>query len=448
MKKIVSLFLAAMMLLSCVSALAEIEITTEEITLTYCTNGNEDFELTQALAQQFMNQYPNITVNVLEVDNATYGETLGNWAATQELPDVYWSTLVTDHAYNGWALRLDEYYAKDEDATFTQSLLDHMDFRGRYYSIPMLAQPFMALLNKGLFERYNMELPSYDWDFDTFVQTVEAIAHPEDNIFGYGHNVGADVVYPRYGWDGDSYTFDDNWVRGTEVFSDWYVRGIADNLQGEEKIALLGDSGAIAFDDGYAAINIQAIYWGEHFVDGSADQAIGTEFLIYPVPGLAGTNPATMTYACISAACEHPEEAWELAKWMGWGKEAMILRNTWYQENEVMNMYVPVTDDQEVWDDLIAKSSPKLTEFYKNLKPLYPEVEQHTPYCIMANLEYFLFGINENLKNGTFVAADKAAELRNKYNPEVEKWYASWSEFADEYATATDLDITTTTDAE
>ncbi len=41
MEKLVSLFLAVLMLLGTVSALADIEITTEEITLRYATNGED-----------------------------------------------------------------------------------------------------------------------------------------------------------------------------------------------------------------------------------------------------------------------------------------------------------------------------------------------------------------------------------------------------------------------
>ncbi len=438
MKKLVSLVLALLMVFGIASSLAEIEMTTEEITLTYAAK-EEDYDLTCQLADQFMQQYPNITVEVLEMDESTYDTSIGNLAAEQKLPDVFWMSNVCDAVANGWALQLDEFYANDPDAAkISPTILKYAQIGGRRYSVPAKSRPIFAVINKTLFETYNVEIPSPDWTFEEFKAAAEATAHPENYHFGYGHNTTVEYFIPRFNWDGESYTLDETWIMMEELMADWTARKVAENMTPEEKLAVWGDEGTVAKDHGACATIMMSFEWGaEAFIDGSMEQQTGCEYLIYPVPSPLDINPTDMMFACISRGTQYPNEAWMLAKWMTWGAEATILRNTWYNENEILTNALPMIEDEAVWADTKAKVHPALQDFVEYAKPMSPSIDSHAPNCIWVNVNYYFGGVPGKFASGETTPADMAPELRDQYNKLRDDWFAACSDFA----TATDLEI-------
>ncbi|MBE5769520.1 MAG: extracellular solute-binding protein [Clostridiales bacterium] len=447
MKKIVSLVLALLMVFSVAASLAELEITTEEITLTYVSK--EDPELVQRLANQFMQAYPNIKVEILELDIWTYMTGLGNLAAEKNLPDVFWVDGVQDPVANDWALRLDDLYAADPDAQrIMGSILDGSKIGGRRYSIPVRSQPYVMAINKTLFDKYNVELPDYDWTWEEFVSLAEEVAHPEVYDFGYGDCGGAGYFIEEWGWDGESYTFDDTWVMMEEHWYDWMERKIQENMTPEERETAFGDSSALAFGTGHAAMNVYSSHFVGALLDGSLEQTLGCEFLFYPVPTPRGTQNSIVDFACISKATKYPNEAWLLAKWMDWGREATLLRNEYFaevmQDTGAISLRVPILTDEDLWVDTRANTSPRLDNFLENLPPLLPYMGAHAPGHINCMINYAFGGVGNSILSGEKKPADLAAELRQKYNGYRDNWFASCAEFA----TATDLDIATVSDAE
>ncbi|MBE5795946.1 MAG: extracellular solute-binding protein, partial [Clostridiales bacterium] len=94
MKKLVSLVLALCMVLS-LGAFASAETaynmpamnTTDPITLSVMIW--DDFEMAEALAASFTEQYPNITVEIVRTTTATVTADLTNNAAAGTLPDIF-----------------------------------------------------------------------------------------------------------------------------------------------------------------------------------------------------------------------------------------------------------------------------------------------------------------------------------------------------------------------
>ncbi len=379
-----------------------------------------------------MAAYPNIKVEIVDIDPSTYNEGLMNLASEQKLPDVFWAPNVCDAINNGWALRLDDYYANDPDATFTESILKYAQVDGRRYSVPAKSRPTMMVINKSIFDLYNTELPDPDWTFEDFVQVVENIAHPEDGYYGYGFNTTSDFFMPRYGWDGDSYTFDETWVYFEETMVSLVSRRIAENADLAERLGALGDDedDFSGFVTGHAAMNVVSYdSGGQGYIDGSVADGLGCEFVIYPVPSPINLHPDDMWFACISMGTQHPNEAWELAKWMTWGKEATICRNTWFQENEIAHNMLPFITDEEVWADTKAKAHPSTVTFYEHVKDPYPSIDTHAPNIIMCNVMYFFGSVPNSFYRGERQPADYASTLRTQYNGYRDEWYKGCSEF-------------------
>ena len=137
-------------------------MTTEDITLTYACWGlaeKGEKEARDRQIQAFMDAYPNIKVEFVEVDAAAWEDGLVSLASTGSLPDVFWVHSVTNAIANEWALDVTEFYQNDPDAKEVYpSMVDAAKINGKLYSMPIVMFPYLVFLNKTYFENYNESL--------------------------------------------------------------------------------------------------------------------------------------------------------------------------------------------------------------------------------------------------------------------------------------------------
>ncbi len=434
MKKMLSLVLAIILVLSCfVTASAEIApVTTEEITLTYAAKNEED-ELTKALAEQFMAKYPNIKVELIELDSDTWDTALQNLAAEQNLPDVFWVGSVTDAIANRWVLELSSFYADDPAAaTISPGVLQFSQIGGKYYSIPAACKPTVAIVNKTLFEKYNVALPEYTWTLEDFYAVVEEVAHPENYDFGVASHTNFDeYLITHYDYDGTSYNFGDTWIEIWEKAIEWRVNKVSEMWDEGEKAAVLGDENASALHTGHVAVSLTAqeasFMQLAGFLNGDAEKQSGCEFLFYPLPQTElHSNNSTVDFAVLSSSCKYPREAWELAKWMTWGKEATILRTDYWNAKETRQFLdAPMIEDEDVWAYVIDNAQDKYKAFYENMEPVRPDIFPHAPNGLWMNVTWYFGGIIDKFAAGETTPADYAPTLRQEGANLYDTW-AGW----------------------
>lgn len=414
MKKLLCTLLALVLMLSCF-AFANAD---EQITLTYAAK--EEVELTKALAAQFEAAHPNIHVEVLELDQATFQDALANMASTQSLPDVFWTGSVTDAIANKWIINLDKFYAEDADAaSISPAIMKYAQIGGKMYCFPAQCRPTVAVLNKTLFEKYNVELPAFDWTLDDFKSIAEELAHPEDFYYGVSSHQNFDeYLFTHYDWDGEKYAFGDDWISVMEMSAEYAINKVADKMTAEEKEAVLGDPNANPVHAGRVAMTLAAQEAGFEqlagFLDGSIGEASGSEFVFYPLPSThLESDEAIVEYAVISGSCQHPQEAWELGKWMTWGKEATLLRQDFLSKQEkVGRVLAPMIMDEAVWTDMIDKAPEMLKDFYANMEPVRPDIFPTAPNCLWMNVGYYFGGVHAMFENGDTTPADYAPTMR------------------------------------
>ncbi len=430
MKKIFAMMLALILVISCLSVSAGAELTSENITLSYATKG-EEIELTKVLAARFMEEYPNITVEIKELDLDDYDNALINLAANQDLPDVFWVGSVTDAIANKWAMNLDPFYAADPDAaSISPAVLRFAQVGGKRYSIPATCKPTVAVLNKTLFEKYNVDMPPMNWTLEEFFELAEELSHPENHDYGVANQSSFDkYLFTQYGYDGKEYTFDETWVSIWEKAIEWRVNKVAEMLTDEEKLAVFGDAEADPMMLGHVAISFKTQETGfkqlSSFLNDDAEAMSGCEFVFYPMPSTKlESNSSTMEFACISAACEYPREAWELAKWMTWSKEATILRTDfWNGRDTRMFMDAPMIMDEDVWAYVKENTADeKIRVFYENMEPIRPDIFAHAPNCIWMNVTWYFGGVVDKFAAGETTPADYAPVLRQTGVEQIEGW--------------------------
>lgn len=421
MKRLLCVFLTAAMLLNLAPVLAETAeglppMTTEEITLTFTTREIPN-ELLEYQAKKFMEAYPNIHVEVLGLDYSTFDATMANMASEGKLPDVLGLNWATDAVANGWLMCLDEFYEKDPDiADMSEQMKKYHEIDGNMWCVPFECRPSVCVLNRTLFEKYNVEVPDYDWTFDDFVDLVAELNHPEDYNYGFaaGYQLTNNFVY-NYGWDGEKYTFGDDWVSMMERQIEWVSSGVtADSMTGEEKTAVLGDENADPMAMGHAAMAIVAQYSGYDYINGVNAEKSGCEFLFYPLPNYDDKAACETVPGGISATCQYPREAWELAKWMGWGPQATISRSEYFKEKGELDLNAPCVLNEKAMSVLIENAPEALKGFYQHMRQPITMAASTLPGSLNLVLLLWLGGWGEKMDKGEVTVAEAAVLLREE----------------------------------
>ena len=434
MKKLLSMLLILALAMSAMPfALAEgLEpLTTDEITLRYACWGQAEAgepEVLQALIAQFEEAHPNIHVEFVPIDQGTWDAGLTNLASQGQLPDVFWVFSVSAAVSNEWALDLTEFYEKDPDAQeLYPTMVSSSKIGGKNYSYPAVLFPHMVFMNKTLFDKYNVDLPSTDWTWDDYFDLAEELSHPEEFYFGVSNPLYVDL-FPaaingnqgKFGWDGEAYHFDDAWVEAVETRAEVINNKICEWMSAEDKEAVLGDPGAWPPGKGRTAMHIDWP-WTMAMFNTTVKEETGCEFVYYPLPMGEGKGElAIVDNGIIAASTEHPREAWELAKWMSWGPMAALKRQETYRSLGYPVSRMPVVSTPEVWQDLVDNADDTIKGFYEAVLTRGVNfVPSNWPVCPgWGEIEayYNSNDINGKILRGELSAADVAAELEEVAN--------------------------------
>ncbi len=358
-------------------------MTKEDITLSYACWGQQEKgepEVKDKQLQAFMDAYPNINVEFVEIEQDNWNEALYNNAASGTLPDVFWVFSVTDAVKNQWALDVTDLFDADPDTQeIYPGVRDLSTIAGHRFHVPCVMFPHMIFLNKTLFEKYNEPLPDYDWTVDDFKEIAERMSHPEDYYFGTSQPIYYDLMdawengKTRYGWDGENYDMGQTWVNAWNWRLDWIDQKVCEWMSEEEKQNVLGDPAAWPPGKGRVAMHIDWPWTIARFEDEVSEET-GMEFLYYPLPqGTTGRQMALIDNSVISATTEHPREAWELQKWTSWGKEACENRLAGYKEAGAPVSRLPVITNKEVWKQIIDTApNEAMKAYYEHLTDIVP----------------------------------------------------------------------------
>ena len=234
MKKLVSLVLALCMVLSLASFAAADEYnmpamnTTDPITLSVMVW--DDFEMTEALAASFMEQYPNITVEIIRTTTGTVTADLTNYAAGGMLPDVFMWLDLDPLLASPYMADIAPYLENDEEAQtklyYTIRNAGYIDGK-RCFFLAGEFLPATVYMDANVFEMMNVEMPAQDWTWEQFVELTQTMTDPTQGIWAYTNGMYAPVTcgpialtensIGEFGWNGESYNFESGWAEALEL---------------------------------------------------------------------------------------------------------------------------------------------------------------------------------------------------------------------------------------
>jgi multiple sugar transport system substrate-binding protein len=312
------------------SAMRRQPLSTSSVNLTLTLNGPpSQMQRLQSSLSQFYKQNPNISVTISNV-TASYYTKIDTDGVAKTLPDVWYvRTFDTYFAYKGWTEPLNSYIAKDPSfgyKSFWPALQYQIKYDGNVYTLPENISCMVMYVNKTMFEKAGVPVPSPDWTWDDFLTTAAK--------FPITKSGGRQT---RYAADLSNLAIDGLWVaegivagNGGSLYSPDYRTATADspeNVKFFELVSELHARGFIpnggAFPSGtnpFVAGLIAMSYDGDWQVSAFPSE-IGTSFEweILPLPigygGKRGISVAGGGYG-VSAYSQHKQEAFELANFL------------------------------------------------------------------------------------------------------------------------------------
>lgn len=348
-------------------------MTEEEITLSYASW--QPWDLQVYLKEQFEELYPNITIDLHQMELDGWNDSLTNLASTGDLPDVFWYLGNVDVPIrNMWLGDFTEYFEADPE---TDQILDTLRVQGyfdgeRKMAAPAAYLPYTIFLDENLFEAQNVEMPSPDWTWSEMLELIETMTIPEEGIFGYntftklvtmGPIVNGDSL-GEFGWDGETYDLTGDWDDALSQHAEFVRNGNhAPFFDTDEAEAAFGDRLLWVAESGRLAMQFDA-WWTVDLFKTDAFVDRGIKWVPYTVP--RGDNaetenkPAFIDFGSISDATPHPREAYELLKFFGWGSEGWEHKLTAFEtltreDGEPVFSHpdgIPIVDDAALWGRL------------------------------------------------------------------------------------------------
>lgn len=422
MRKRLSVLLLFVILLGSFGA-AQADWRSQEITLSYASWA--DAELEDAMLEKFMEKYPNITVTRDASVTWPWDETMAAAASAGTMPDVFYVFNIPNAVQNEWVRPLDDLWAQDADAALVyEDTGETAVYHGVRYAAPSFMFAQGVWVNKTIFEDYNVELPGYDWTLDDMVSLAKEISDPANHIYGMTDNNIFEhwpaVMNHDYGWntwDGEKFNFTDPlWTDAYNTLLEFRRLNVIEQMTPEEKMEVLGDEHAWPLIQGRVAMAIDMSWSLATLRKDMADLGTGEmDFYPYPAGPEGHRTYVVPDYIGISSVTDHPEAAFELMKWMTFGRQGMLARFDVIDELGKEIGGLPVANYPEVWDIFLERLPvPGFAAVIDTLDNTFSDVFKYLPGIDQFHQWLDAEEVWVRLIEGRVSAADMALEMEQR----------------------------------
>lgn len=244
--------------------------------------------------------------------------------------DVFWMNIYMPKYVNGGVLKaLDGYIEKDavDMSAYVEDVTAIYNFKGEQWGMPKGVDAITVLYNKAIFDKYGVAYPAEDWTYEDMVAIATELKAKIDEAGGDEYALGMSP----YSQDG---YFNYIFQNGGEIISeDGMTSGFNQegNQEAFRKMIHLYETGLSApyevlanYDTNASALfasgKIAMSYvgsWMMPVLENSPLSADGN-FGIVEMPSQNGTRTSVMNGLayCMSSQTKHPDEAWELIKFL------------------------------------------------------------------------------------------------------------------------------------
>ena len=435
------------------------DLTDEEIELVYF-HFDQD-ETVQYLAERFEEIYPNIDVQPVYENVATYNDTLLTLVSNGETPDVIMYSDADFALSNALLADITELWNSDPETKSIASTINDCNIgcfgTSRRFAVPVKFFPGVMYVDLNVLKKLNVEAPSRNWTWDDMIQLIKdcTVLDSPDGMAYYGcgyYNrldsyygiAAAQTVQGEFGFDGTDFDLS-AWAVGEQQFAELKQGGyIAPQKETVAMETWMGDFEGWCGASSHVALFTEAFWTYQGTWATENWKQYDMDIIPYVVPAVSEEDAAadhhsiaTIDFGGLTTACQYPREAYELLKFMSFGIDGWKTRIQLYNDETQTNasqlalkydvMPAPITTDEEVWDQYVEMYCKGLDDehvgywreyFESCLQPIpygWTSIAGYWNYCD----EYFnSIGIHDLVDSGKAKAADYADEATTKAN-----WY-------------------------
>lgn len=436
------------------------DLTTENIELKYF-HFDQD-ETVKYLADRFMELYPNIKVTPIYENVATYNDTLLTLVNNQDAPDVIMYSDADFALSNSLLADITELWNTDPETKEVASTINDcgigMFGTQHRFSVPVKFFPGVMYIDLKCLDKLNIEAPKRDWTWEQMIKLIKKATVKDSSdgkaYYGCGYYNRLDSYYGiassqdvkgEFGFDGTDFDLT-AWAIGEQEFAELKQGGyIAPQQSTMEMENWMGDFDAWCGASGHVALFTEAFWTFQGTWNTPAyKEEYDLDIVPYVVPAVSEEDAsadhhtiATIDFGGLTTSCQHPREAYELLKFMSFGKDGWQTRIELYNDETQVNanglalkydvMPAPITTNEDVWNAYIEMYCKGMDDTHKShwqeyfkscLQPIpygWTNIAGYWNYCN----EYFnSIGIHDIVDGGKGKAADYVDEATKKAN-----WY-------------------------
>lgn len=297
-------------------------VVAQDVTIRFATwDSGTALEYQKQIAAAFEAANPGVKVQV-EAYSDGFDEKMAAGFGAGDPPDLAYMWNYPDYSPN--LLPLDDLLNSDAEAkaqfeTYYQNLIDYNRYQGTLYGLPIGFSTHAIYYNKDLFDAAGVEYPKEGWTWDDFRATAEKLTDAANNQFGCVLEAAPDPYdWQAYFWsNGGTLISEDGKTIDGYMNSEANAQ-VLDMLGGMVKdgiCTLGGGNNQLSTSDLFATGKIAMEQDGVWPI--SQYEEAGINFGTVSLPSF-GDAPAknVINVAGISIAkdSDHPEEAWNFAK--------------------------------------------------------------------------------------------------------------------------------------
>ena len=319
MKKMLSVLLAAMMLLSLltVPALAEDQVLTvvtwDATTTAYLTAQKEAFEAS----------HPGVTIEYVDCESGNeYGVKVSTMLAGGDTSDVIMlkeNDQVVQWQASGFAAPLTDYIGSYDMSGFV-GIEKNYAIDGVQYGIPFRSDFWVLFYNKDLFDAAGVDYPTNDMTWDQYAELAKKLTDKEKDIYGTHYHTWLSTV-ANWAVCGTDYTLADgnydNLLYFYKLYQDLEDYGACMSFA---DLKASGLKYGAAFENGNIAMMPMGYWQVSTFINDIKAGTASLNWGIVAVPHAegvaAGSSFGNMTGVMMNAKSEKKDLAWEYMSWL------------------------------------------------------------------------------------------------------------------------------------
>lgn len=205
MKKLFALLMAVAMLLTAIPfAVAE-----ENVTITFAFWDTNQEPGMKAIAEAYMAEHPNVTVETQVTPWNEYWTKLEASAMGGAMPDVFWMHSNQFYKYASAGVLMDLTDLDYDYTPYPEGVTALYTYEGAHLAIPKDYDTIALAYNKEIFDNAGVAYPDDTWTWETLLETAKKLTDPDKGIYGFGAPNDTQSGYLNLIYQNEGFAFED-----------------------------------------------------------------------------------------------------------------------------------------------------------------------------------------------------------------------------------------------